>query len=286
MSSNYTLIVQSTEGISWKPGLLRQNPKFYVVVQLNGIEIHRPHAVRGQPAPKWDCICPILAHSSSSLSLQLLRRSRLRDDTCVGVAETRIGALADLCTSENDANAVKLQLMGVKGELTGSPVGTLVVCLRGRQPAAFGIQRDMENVQYPTTLTLPPAYVGSGFAAFSNEDGDVSTHAIEKAAPTSNDIQSALQSVTSKLEILVSLGDQIASIHSYANIVWKVLTSVHKTFKRQQQQHKKLCQLVQTVDEVYSFVCDIDSLPEKIKSVEDKAQSVRCLSKNTPFTDL
>lgn len=102
--------------------------------------------------------------------------------------------------------------MGVKGELTGSPVGTLVVCLRGHQPAAFGIQRDVENVQYPTTLALPPAYVGSEFAAFSNEDGDVSTHAIEKAAPTSNGIQSALQSVTSKFEILVSLGDQIASV--------------------------------------------------------------------------
>ncbi|KAJ7323644.1 hypothetical protein DFH08DRAFT_1029250 [Mycena albidolilacea] len=259
-SKSYTLIVQTPEGISWKPGLLRrQNPKFYVVVQLNGIEIHRTHAFK-RPEPKWDSICPILAHSSSSLSLQLLRRSRLRDDTCVGVAETWI--------------VVKLQLMGVKGEFTGRPVGTLDVCLRGHQPAAFEIQRDVENVEYPTTLALPPAYVGSEFAAFSNEDSDVSTRSIEKTAPTSNGIQSALQSVTSKLEILVGLGDQIASIHPYANIVWKVLTSVHKTVKRQQQPDEKLCQLVQTVDEVYSFVCDIDSLPEMIRSVEDKALAI------------
>jgi len=44
--------------------------------------------------------------------------------------------------------------------------------------------------------------------------------------------------------------------------------------KRQQETDDKLCELVQIINEVYSFVDDIDSLPEKIKKDEDKVLAI------------
>ncbi|KAJ7087458.1 hypothetical protein C8R44DRAFT_820126 [Mycena epipterygia] len=259
MSSSYTLTVQSVEGISWKPGLLRrQNPKFYVVVYLDGIEIHRTHAVKGGPAPKWDSICPISADSSSStISLQLLHSSRLRDDMCVGVAETRIYALAVLYGSGDDAKDMKLQLMGLKGELTGRTVGTLSVCLMDPRPSSLFDSDVASNV-------------ATVFDSDGGSEGDVATWGATLIM--SRSIESALQSVISKLEILVSIGDQIATIHPYANIAWKILTSVHKVVK--QKMNAKLYELVQTIDEVYSFVDGIDSLPEKIERAENKVLAI------------
>ncbi|KAJ7142343.1 WD40-repeat-containing domain protein [Mycena epipterygia] len=70
-------------------------------------------------------------------------------------------------------------------------------------------------------------------------------------------------------------------IHPYANIAWKVLTSVYKAVKQQQETDNKVCGLVQTMAELYSFVEDIEFLPQKIKSVENKVlaivkQTVEC----------
>ncbi|KAJ7121443.1 hypothetical protein C8R44DRAFT_588725, partial [Mycena epipterygia] len=63
-------------------------------------------------------------------------------------------------------------------------------------------------------------------------------------------------------------------IHPYANMAWKVLTSMYQVAKKQQETDEKLVNLVETMVDVYSFVGDVASLPQKIKSLEDKALAI------------
>ncbi|KAJ7480990.1 hypothetical protein FB451DRAFT_1130765, partial [Mycena latifolia] len=97
---------------------------------------------------------------------------------------------------------------------------------------------------------------------------------VEQAASAASGWGSVLGSVVSKLEIIVRVGDEVATIHPYVNIAWKVLTSVYKGVKNQQNTDNKLLKLVETMDEVYSFVKDVNFLHEKIKSLEDKSSAI------------
>ncbi|KAJ7832405.1 hypothetical protein B0H14DRAFT_2364748, partial [Mycena olivaceomarginata] len=86
-----------------------------------------------------------------------------------------------------------------------------------------------------------------------------------------------------------------SKIHPYANMAWKVLTSVYKVrelaiVKHQQETNDNLLKLVETMRDVYAFVEDVDFLPEKIKSLEDKAlvivqQTVECALFIQDYTD-
>ncbi|KAJ7191429.1 WD40 repeat-like protein, partial [Mycena pura] len=86
-------------------------------------------------------------------------------------------------------------------------------------------------------------------------------------------LKEALGDIIAKLEFIVRIGDQIATVHPYANMAWKILTAVHQAVKKQQDTDEKLCKLVQMVADVYSFVDDIDFL-DKMKSVEHKTMAI------------
>ncbi|KAJ7142333.1 WD40 repeat-like protein [Mycena epipterygia] len=212
---------------------------------------------------------------SSVISLQLFHDSRLRD-TCLGAAEINIGELMDLCVNDSDGDAkiVKLELMGMKGELKEKPLSTLFVSLmKKRQAAALAVGRSQRGVE-----SSRPGATTAAFAEFE----DVVTQT-GQATPIANSIGSALLPVISKLEILVDIGDEIAKIHPYANIAWKILTSVYTGVKKQQDRDDKLCGLVETMAELYSFMDDVDKidLPGKIKRVEERVfaivkQTVEC----------
>ncbi|KAJ7618707.1 hypothetical protein FB45DRAFT_840460 [Roridomyces roridus] len=105
-----------------------------------------------------------------------------------------------------------------------------------------------------------------------NITGKVS--AVATLLPVASDLMSTLESVTSKLDIVIKLGDQLATIHPYANVAWKILTSVYQVVKKQQETDGKLTKLAKTMDEVYSFVKDLDFLPQKIKSLEQQASAI------------
>jgi hypothetical protein len=56
---------------------------------------------------------------------------------------------------------------------------------------------------------------------------------------------------------------------------------MHQAVQEQQETDEKLLELVKTMDDVYSFVGDVDFLRQKIMSVQDKAltiikQTVEC----------
>ncbi|KAJ7117535.1 hypothetical protein C8R44DRAFT_626722, partial [Mycena epipterygia] len=95
------------------------------------------------------------------------------------------------------------------------------------------------------------------------------------------DIESSLGVLISKIHIIVRLGNKLAAIHPYANVAWKVLTSVYQAVKQQWETDKKIVELVQTMVTTLSFVEDTKSLPEKIEGLENTClaivkQTVEC----------
>ncbi|KAJ7879788.1 hypothetical protein B0H14DRAFT_3771523, partial [Mycena olivaceomarginata] len=85
----------------------------------------------------------------------------------------------------------------------------------------------------------------------------------------------------SKLDIIVRVGDKLATIHPYANVAWKVLTFVYEAVKKQKETDGKIVELVQTMVTTFSFVEDTESLPGKIKGLENTClailkQTVEC----------
>ncbi|KAJ6616366.1 WD40 repeat-like protein [Mycena sp. CBHHK59/15] len=66
----------------------------------------------------------------------------------------------------------------------------------------------------------------------------------------------------------------IPKLHPYANVAWKVLTSVYQVVIKQQETDDKLLKLIQTMVEVYSFVEDTESVSQKIKRLEETVLAI------------
>ncbi|KAJ7095575.1 WD40-repeat-containing domain protein [Mycena epipterygia] len=242
MSSSYSLLVQTVDGVLWKPNrLLGKTPNLYVVICRDGVEIQRTRTIKGELAPKWNHLSKMLSDSpSSTISLRLFHKSRMGQDKCLGIADTDITQLLQLDGTDGNIKAVKLELTG--GPSKEIPAGTLSVCLmRDDEAAAVAL---------------------------------VKTGIISQSVSKVEQLQSALSLVTSRLQSIVRIGDQVATIHPYANIAWRVLTSVYQAIKTQQETDDKLIKLVQTIGEVYSFVEDTNLLPQKLRSLENQASAI------------
>ncbi|KAJ7108208.1 hypothetical protein C8R44DRAFT_298178 [Mycena epipterygia] len=265
MSSSYFLQVKTVDGIPWKK---QKPPNLYVAIYQDNIKLQRTPTVTRQLAPTWDYLSEI--SPSSTLSLRLFHHSSnpFVRDKCLATVVTDIATLMRLCGSDGHAEVVKLELT----ESNGRPAGTISVCLmRTDQAAALmvnKVQKDMKNIGLP----VPSAIV---------ETGAVATQSVS----IGSQLGPALASITSKLEIFVRIGDEIATIHPYASIAWKVLTSVYQAVKKQQETDNKLLKLVETMNNVYSFVEDLDAVTLskeiKLKGLEDSAlaivkQTVEC----------
>ncbi|KAF7342157.1 WD40 repeat-like protein [Mycena venus] len=187
---------------------------------------------------------------------------------CLGVANTSIARLLQHCTTGTDgagSSVYALELLGVSQGSKGKPAGTITVRLMPDSEAAATTVEQSQR-------TLARLKVGETSSA---------TEIVTKSVATGHDLESALSAITAKLELIVGIGDEIATIHPYINIAWKVLTSVYKVVKKQKDTDAKLTKLVETMVEVYSFVEDVDFLPQKIKGLELKTlaiakQTVEC----------
>ncbi|KAJ7861134.1 hypothetical protein B0H14DRAFT_2576276 [Mycena olivaceomarginata] len=273
MASTYSLLVQTVDGVSWKPAPLhRKTPRLYVAIHQAGVGVQRTNVIKGELSPQWDHLSKISSNSPTfTISLKLFHDSSLPfvRDTCLGAVDTTIDALLALCGTDGAPKVAKLELKSVTRFSEGRPAGTISVRLLPDDTAAEmaieQAQKDVANLGLGATV--------SGIMSAAG----IATESVS----TANNLEAALDSITSKLEIIVSIGDDLAAIHPYANVAWKVLTSVYQAVKREQNTDDKLCKLVQTMADVYSFVEDVDFLSEKIKSVEDKAvaivkQTVEC----------
>ncbi|KAJ7690517.1 WD40-repeat-containing domain protein [Mycena rosella] len=179
-------------------------------------------------------------------------------DPCLSQWDARIDALLKLCMAEAGPKVVNVELIGAKGKSKGKPVGILYLRL-GSVRAAEG-----ENAIVGAQKDIVPNPRGPSLAVISG-----AVDAAATAAPLVSSMASTLDVLLSKLDIIVKIGDEISQIHPYANVAWKILTSIYQTVKKQQETDSKLRKLVQTMVDVYAFVEDTQFVIEKIKRLEN-----------------
>ncbi|KAJ7611217.1 WD40-repeat-containing domain protein [Roridomyces roridus] len=265
-----SLIVLSVSGISWKPGPLRgKKPNLYAALYRDGKEVKRTRTIEKSLEPKWEHIFNLAADWGSGISLRVFHDSSnpFSSDKCPGIATVDILALAAHANSEN---VEQLPLMGgAANKISGTISVQLVQDIN--QVAALAIETAKKD-----TPTVGPAGMASELLEAPDKNHKITgkVSAVATLLPAANDLASALESVTSKLDIVIKLGDQLATIHPYANVARKILTSVYQVFKKQKETDDKLTTLAQTMDEVYSFVKDLDFLPQKIKSLEQQTSAI------------
>ncbi|KAJ7117549.1 hypothetical protein C8R44DRAFT_707901 [Mycena epipterygia] len=274
MSQSYSLLVQSLDGFSWNPSFGRQKePNLYVGIDLDGTQVRRTHTINHDSVPKWNDVCTLSAEQSSSmLSFHVYHKTwiPLMDDSCMATVNIDIETLWKRCgTLGTSEKIVALELM--KKDKKVSAAGTLCVRL-----AAIGIVEsgkiEMAGAQKAVQGLESSAVVSGVMGA-----GDTIAEVQSKA----RDIESSLGVLLSKINVIVSLGDKLATIHPYANVAWKVLTFVYEVVKKQQETDEKLVELVETMVTTFSFVEDTESLPRKIKGLENTClaivkQTVEC----------
>ncbi|KAJ7687664.1 hypothetical protein B0H14DRAFT_894940 [Mycena olivaceomarginata] len=264
MSLTYSLLIQSIEGVLWNPGLFHhKEPNLCVVISRKvsrciGLQQNEDLRLNGKLSRGSG-----LNSDSSAISLRLFHDSSLPGaDSCLGVIDISIGALLEMCIPGDNGKFAKLQLRGVHGTSKGKPAGTLSVRLTQHiDTAASALEQAQRDVK---KLKLGPA------TSVIMQTAGIITN----TPSTVEKLQSGLSKISAKIEVLVSLGDQIATIHPYANAAWKILTSVYQAARQQQEADEKLLKLVDTMVEVYSFVEDTEFLAQKIKSLENQTLAI------------
>ncbi|KAJ7469210.1 hypothetical protein FB451DRAFT_1560182 [Mycena latifolia] len=242
--------VISVSGIRWKPGplTLRNTPNLYVGIDIDGKPAHRSSAKRAWEG-KWNDLAPISAESPSSrLILQVFNKRSFKDDKCLAKAELEIGVLLDKCSTQKDFH---VKLDHVEENVTDLSKPELVVCMTAIGHAQAGAIALANATQDSATL-----------------ERGLAVKLVDLGAEHP-DLASVLGTLIARVDIIVQMGAEIAKIHPYSNAAWKVLTLVYEAVKKQDEKDEKVIQLVQAMSDAYSFVEDMDSLPGKIKRLED-----------------
>ncbi|KAJ7653551.1 hypothetical protein DFH06DRAFT_1474728 [Mycena polygramma] len=253
----YRSVVHSCEGVTWAR---RKAPNLYVVIHQGGQVVQQTNVIKRDLTPKWDFLCNLSL--DSPIALRLWHDSLLRcRDICLGVAHTDIASLLDLPSS--DTEFIRLRLISEDRQSNGTPTGTVLVRLMGQREA---VSTALANAQQDLAkLTLGSALTEA-------------TEMIDNPPLVTETFEAGLSMIIAKLDVLVHLGDEI---HPYANMAWKILTSVYQAVKREQATEDKLHKLVDTIVAVYSFTEETDMLAKSVKNLEDKylaivKQTVEC----------
>ncbi|KAF7348825.1 WD40 repeat-like protein [Mycena venus] len=243
--SLYLLSVKGAHGIQWNPGRLHGNqPNVYVKIYVDGEKVARTRTAKRTMTPKWDGNVPISSGKpTAAISLKLFHDATVLKDPCLGTIDIQLDALLSLCAAKTNSDA-NLQLVAVEGTSKGKPSAKLSV--------------KVHNVT--------PAHVKSAIEVAEN---DVAVGELGNAQIRAGKFAAGLKEVTAKLDIIIKIGDGVSEINPYAKAAWKLLTFVYETVKTQQAMDDKTLQLVQNMVNVYSFVEDVESLPQQIKRLEN-----------------
>ncbi|KAJ7660651.1 hypothetical protein DFH06DRAFT_1325917 [Mycena polygramma] len=256
---SYALRIHSCEEVVWSR---RKAPNLYVVVYQDGRAVHRTNAVKRNRTPEWNDLCNL--SSDSPITLRLWHDYLLRcRDICLGAVDTEISALLNPASS--DTEYIRLPLTS-EDRGSGKHTGTVLVCLvRNGAAASIAIEQSKQNIGQLAHVSALIEAAGM----------------VDSSQPAVQTFEAGLGIIITKLDMIIQIGNEVAKIHPYANMAWKVLTSVYQAVKAEQETQEKLKKLVDIMVSVYSFTEETDALPQKIKSLEDKVlaiikQTVEC----------
>ncbi|KAJ7108137.1 hypothetical protein C8R44DRAFT_884905 [Mycena epipterygia] len=248
MTAMYSLVVQSANGVTWER---RKPPNLYVHIEAGKKEVGRTPTVKRELNPTWNKEVEFSSPPTNIITFRLRHHATFPlPDPCLGEFHRTINELLALQGAESVA---KLDL-----KLDGRSSGMLLVSLRSMtsDEAVHTATADGQRLTVTTPIAAVEDWVQRGV-----DDSEL-------VSPLGELIISPLGTVIKQLGILINIGDEITKIHPYAHGAWKILTVVYNVVKKQKETDDKLLKLLKTMAEVYSFVADVQDLPEKFKKLE------------------
>ncbi|KAF7967919.1 hypothetical protein HWV62_32533 [Athelia sp. TMB] len=198
---------------------------------------------------------------SSDLVIMLKHESSFPNDPCIGTVKTTIGEL--LRQSEGlEVAHLKLEHGPKQKRYHADGFITASIEIAGeaqaRENVLLNVQRDLQGLRAESPALVPS--IPSAVEDFAN------------TITESDDVLKSLGAILEKIKCIadatVGVVDTLAKVHPYANTAWTVLSSLYKAYEQQKETDAKVLALFRQMAELYSFVDDVGSLPEKIKRLE------------------
>ncbi|KAF7967809.1 hypothetical protein HWV62_32963 [Athelia sp. TMB] len=234
-------------------------PNLYVEVYIGQKLVARTTVVKRNVAPIWaETLTIPSAQSSSTLTLKLKHKSAVSTDSCFGIINETVGHLLQLCEGKQ-ATQLKLQ-HGLKkawydaeGFLSAHIEETTGT--QARENNARVTEKVLERLQPKKSDTsLEVISKAETLAANADQNADVLVS-----------LWTILDKIQRIADVTVNAVDALAKVHPYADAAWKLLSAVYKAYKHQKETDATVVGLFKQMENLYSFVGDIESLPNKIQ---------------------
>ncbi|KZP24269.1 hypothetical protein FIBSPDRAFT_427282, partial [Athelia psychrophila] len=271
-SQSYLITVQGIDELSWTStaySKLRRKTKLNLYIE---VYVDRKQVARTKIAQNniWGETLTIpQSKETSELLIKLKHKSSLLTDPCFGVVEGTIGHLLSLCEG-HEVTQLKLT-HGLKKSMYDAH-GAISAGIKAlaNDEACQNLLRvareDLACIDHDAAPAVPETNVAE---TLSNDE----------------DLLQSLGTVIEKIQCIAKVTldavDALAKVHPYADVAWKILSSVHKAYEHQKDTGVAVVALFKQMEALYSFVGDLDSLPGKIKQLEHAivpilAQTIEC----------
>ncbi|KAK7683553.1 hypothetical protein QCA50_013388 [Cerrena zonata] len=273
MTLHLAVTVHHASEVKWKPRIGRQLPNLYVELACGGSDNYlRTKEIHRNIAPQWEETIPLRADDgdlAKVLNFRLKHNTSLPiKDPIVGVVEVEIETLLSQCDEHEEIGKVALALKDPSGKAPYASPGTIWVSAKN-VGAVDSVRLAIQNAEGAIdTSDIKNRPGGQIIAGVELVSGVISTQ------PT---LASTLNNLLMKLDCLntvVSKIDDLAKVHPYANLAWQICSSLYKAAKTQLETDGKMIGLVGTMNDTFSFVEDLDGLPDKIVRLEDIITSI------------
>ncbi|KAF7966616.1 hypothetical protein HWV62_37635 [Athelia sp. TMB] len=250
MSQSFLLTIQSIDGLSWPSRFYSKyrsklKPNIFVEVYVNQKQVGRSKTAKKTLEPRWNKTVTISsAQESSELIMRLKHQSALPSDPCFGTVKTTIGQLLRLSEGLEVAQ-LKLEHgpQSTMYDANGFISAGIKISDQGqaRENVLSDIQDDLESQHItspPPMPLIPPAAEGLANTISENE------------------------------VLLQSLGTVLDKIKMIADVTVGVVDTLAKAYKQQRETDAAVLALFKKMADLYSFVDDVESLPEKIQRLD------------------
>ncbi|KIM80170.1 hypothetical protein PILCRDRAFT_9732 [Piloderma croceum F 1598] len=229
-------------------------PKVFVEIAVGDLRRRTKSIKRKENAGTWhdaEFAFPILG-GPSKLTFSVLHE-RVLNDKCLGRVDIDVDELLG-------RQHVILSLTDKRGNPS---TGRLTVRIAQQSMSAVA-GTAVEQAQLAGEKLSQPLLVNTMANAVTD---------LTNTASNQQNLVTSFGCLVDKVRILLTVGDEIAKIHPYANFAWQVLSVGLKMVRAQQDRDQKILDLVTKMEDTYSFVDSMDEL-RKNRVLQDIVEQI------------
>ncbi|KAG1742617.1 uncharacterized protein EDB91DRAFT_1346397 [Suillus paluster] len=98
----------------------------------------------------------------------------------------------------------------------------------------------------------------------------------------SSSVDQSFSALISQLDTLVQIVSVVSQIHPFVNLTWQIVSSLYTVVRGQLDTDKRIADLVNMMEDVYTFVDDVKNFPSRLSSLEETvkkilSQTIECM---------